>query len=763
MSWGDSVKPGQHFAGTLDHKGRGKAPICLSFLDEEDEDENREPPKVSQLDKNRKEKQYMRDQIVNKTVNDDVDDDDFEMISITQRRFTRNKRKLDGEELPDLIVEEDTVNTRQGVNTSSVQGRKLLPETQSFFAENKTKRSIRPVRVKPEPNSTFSYADSDKPKASRAFRVVGESSMTEPRQVTRVCPVPKINRTSENTTSVNKKMKQTTILVQETQTFDNEREPVVVGSKGNLVIAETQNDFDEEEVQLAIKRSKEDMDTSASQSLDNDIEFLDVKQTSRGAEFENPMHKSKLLGYHIPKKAKDEGVWESAKKVSVEETDVIQQTETQNVRRTDNKVPTVGKYTGKKQPVALVAETQDPEDENVDVSRKHLPQKKGKRKTFRLHSASSEDECIPESQNYDTSPEVTYKQEEEYVGNKVTIGNDSSSQEEQNKDSDKREVKLNQKVYLNSHGNKTDAKSKASVSKFKRQRSNDDSDEEESQSPIIKHKHRKVWKSEVQDEGENLAATVQEKEIGHVTVKGGNSVSKLPTISERQNKRGSDYIESVSKGVKKLFSRPVSTESDVSEASTTSSCVSAAMLDEKGDLYSTQIGELKKRKGRKRSTELNKEINREDSAEEILCLDDSDDNLEVTKIVSIQKTYSKKKPLIINQSKDANSVFSGYSSAKPKLASTSDIDLDPNANRSLCILPSLETSVNMSDTGDLEESVGHDVGDRLDEEEDPVGRQSERHKPARASVQPVTANIPQVGYNRNKKKRFWKISMLFCH
>jgi len=83
MLWGEPVKPGQHHAGSLDLKGRGRKPVDLQFfkdLDDELEETETQPSRTNRQRKERNFGPFVTSKDTQQNGNEEDDDDDFESI-----------------------------------------------------------------------------------------------------------------------------------------------------------------------------------------------------------------------------------------------------------------------------------------------------------------------------------------------------------------------------------------------------------------------------------------------------------------------------------------------------------------------------------------------------------------------------------------------------------------------------------------------------------------------------------------------------------
>jgi len=293
MLWGEPVKPGQHHAGSLDLKGRGRKPVDLQFfkdLDDELEETETQPSRTNRQRKERNFGPFVTSKDTQQNGNEEDDDDDFE--SIPKRKPTRTKLKeITEEELPDLLIEESNSNdsveakklNNEGGNTQkTVLSQENKLETGS---ESVASTSGSHVNYRKEGNSVIHLNDLNKTAASDESDKINK---VEPKKGTNICSIPLIVKSSSGRLSrSNKKGKKETVLVQETQTMDGEIEADSGVERLKGVVAETQDDFDEEELRLAIKRSREDQGRSQGDTIDDDdVEFLEVHANSDGQSLE---------------------------------------------------------------------------------------------------------------------------------------------------------------------------------------------------------------------------------------------------------------------------------------------------------------------------------------------------------------------------------------------------------------------------------------------------------------------------------------------
>lgn len=783
MDWGVPVKPGQHLPGTLDLKIRGREVINVNFFDDDDHGDDKDAEGdsknriqsddelgISRRRSNKVKKTGEAILLEKKAVDDDGggDSDDFE--SLLQQTVDKKKRKekSDGD-LPELIiVDESNGNDHriERVDGSKNKDVLSLDSDKDNFEDGNSKMGQEVSGRLTETSNKVSLGVVD--------RMIDKQTRTLKR--TKVCPVPAVTLHKISKDKQRKLTEQEKVLVVDTQDYDVDLVKETVRTcREDMVVAETQNEF-VNETEKSERWSKKDRTIVQGEDpiLDNDYEFLAVKCTEHGTEFENTMHKTKLLGYQIPRKQEEDSKVESLEDSNKNNSEDVCRHGTveskfgkevlkQGLLKPDRELQ---KHKQKHRKIlkakSLVEETQDSDKEESSTSGSWQSSVKHRGyKSFQLKRASSdEDGCVPESQDIDGSPEIAVKKTS---GVRSKSGTCSSKSSTRRNVADKfdlsrtydesaksgKEIKVGEKdqMKLNERTERLQDNLCVGSNTSKRQHSHQCSGDEESQSPVIKRKQRKLQSTNIQGTNEDPFDVV--KGNNHVRAGANSGVQRTVAVEEF-----------VAKGVRKLFSRPVSNESNVSDASTTSSQVSSTMLDEKGDLYSTQICELKKRKGQKvgETTVITKNI--VESEEEVLCIDDSDSDLEVTKVIRGPKTYSRAKQQRPSSPANKDNILSKYFNCRPSVTKSADIDLDPHCNTSQCRLPSIDPTVGIADLGDFEALVNQGPEDRGDIE-DPF---RDRSTDLERAGMPSSSNSSQVDIKMNlirfKETQNVKLSLL---
>lgn len=781
MDWGVPVKPGQHLPGTLDLKIRGREVINMNFfhddIDSDDKDAGGDSKSRIQAGdelgisrrRSKKVKKTGEAILLEKCVDDDDDggdSDDFE--SILQQTVEKKKRKdKSDDDLPELIIVDECNGNDHGIER--VDGSKnkdvlSLDSDKDNFEDGNSKMGQEVSGRLTEMSNKLGVGVVD--------RMIDKQTRTL--KGTKVCPEPagtlhKISKDKER-----KLTEQEKVLVVDTQDYDVDAVKETVRTcREDMIVAETQNEF-VNETKKSERWSKRDRTIVQGQDpiLDNDYEFLAVKCTEHGTEFENTMHRTKLLGYQIPRKQKEDSKGKSLDNSNKDNSEDVCRSETgeskfgtevlkQDLLKPDRELQ---KHKRKHRKIfkakSLVEETQDSDKEESTLGGWQSSVKHRRRKSFQLNCASSdEDRCVPESQDSDGSPEIVVKKTLGIRSKSGTCSSKSSTRRNVADKSDKsrkydesaksgKEIEDGEKDKMKSNERTERLEDNLCVGSniLKRQHSHQCLDDEESQSPVIIRKQRKLQNTNSQGTNEDPF---------HV-VKGNNHVIAGGNLGVQRNVTAEEFK---AKGVRKLFSRPVSNESNVSDASTTSSKVSSTMLDEKGDLYSTQICELKKRKGQKvgETTVVTKNI----AEDEVLCIDDSDSDLEVTEVIKGPKTYSRAKQQRSSSPANKDNALSRYFSCRPNVTKSADIDLDPRCNTSQCRLPSIEPSVGIADFGDFEALVNQGPEDRGDIE-DPF---RDRSADLERAEMPSSSDLSQVDIKMNliRFKETQNVKLLFLN
>ena len=289
-----------------------------------------------------------------------------------------------------------------------------------------------------------------------------------------------------------------------------------------------------------------------------------------------------------------------------------------------------------KKHVTLVEDTQDLDEEiSVKVNQinpKNTRPVRGKRKSFQLRS-DSEEESIPETQELDLSPNITVIEnksvkETEYV--QKDIGNTESIASKIGKVGSAMFKTV--KHYLSPRLGLDEEQSEDN--------DHDNINDENSQSPVIKRRKKLYTASEARD----LLGTQQTKDGTHDASQQVPTVGRLRrgiiTIESETDGRSEGSIVQGGAGVKKLFSRPPSKESNASDdISITTSQGSSTLLDDHGDLFSTQINEkpesFRGRKAQRQVATANSKQNNFDNIKE-------GNNEEVLVVKAVKKDYRRK-------------------------------------------------------------------------------------------------------------------------
>ena len=295
-----------------------------------------------------------------------------------------------------------------------------------------------------------------------------------------------------------------------------------------------------------------------------------------------------------------------------------------------------------KETVTLVDDTQDSDkeisgakiqkslernhNEKIGSDRNAMRPIRGKRKSFQLKDDSEDEGSIPETQEMDLSPDITVIENKAAViesnpGLKENVGSFTKSIGS---------VFNKLKDYISPKAKPNDAAS-------------DKIDDEESQSPVIRKKRKlyiepngKFVKSQETGSGDagrhnNLKFRAAKVGLSETETGFTSSVDKLPTGT----------------GVKRLFSRPSSKESNNSDdISIPNSQGSSTLLDDQGDLYSTQINEKPKefqRSGRaQRHVKVAKTCNDTDHDNMGGFTEANDEDIMIVK--DVKKDYSRRRP-----------------------------------------------------------------------------------------------------------------------
>ena len=288
-----------------------------------------------------------------------------------------------------------------------------------------------------------------------------------------------------------------------------------------------------------------------------------------------------------------------------------------------------------KKPVTLVEDTQDL-DERVSGNLIHANAEntrpvRGKRKSFQLKSDSEEDP-IPETQEMDLSPDVT------------VIENKINHTEPVPKDNGK----------TGSIASKIGKVGSAVFQKVKEYISpklghdveqaedidNDNMNDEQSQSPVIKKRRKLYTVSEARKLLEDQLGNAEKDNASQQIPVTGRLRRGIGAVEPGVNGKNVGNITQGGPGVRKLFSRPPSKESNASDdISITTSQGSSTLLDEHGDLYSTQFSEKPESfKGRKASRSAALHNTRLNNFDNIM----EGSNEEVLKVKAVKKDYKRK-------------------------------------------------------------------------------------------------------------------------
>ena len=415
-----------------------------------------------------------------------------------------------------------------------------------------------------------------------------------------------------------------------------------------ILVEETQQQ-EEMDLQEAVSMHGPGSQISVEETQPNDEEFdlVSVKDISEKEDLENKSHKA---GIQINSNKKRHQIYAKTHNKVIFQEKNIQKDDLENEPSTEDdlknnvgEVPdsvTVNKPTArgrkrkaKKEPVVtLVEETQDLDKEE---SGSNVSQIKRKRNCFKLNS-SSEEESIAESQDIDalSGHEQVERTESDnsrfrtYIENSIHEKSDSG--------------------ILPS--NIINAKEFASPVKNKVIEEND---KEGSQSPIISKRKTFSSVSKKIHTKANVRTDIDCEEEPFKSYKANSTTKKFKdaTSSNLSSKNDAQLPftkynlqedNEVSEGVRRFINRPSSKDSNASDnISTTSSQMSTNILDEKGDLYSTQFCEIKARKGKDFRSKNKSNSGMADTSEEILTLDVSDEDIPVLK--EPKKTYAVKK------------------------------------------------------------------------------------------------------------------------
>ncbi|XP_045189188.2 uncharacterized protein LOC123546738 isoform X2 [Mercenaria mercenaria] len=636
VTWAEPIKSGQHQSRTIDVKKRGKESI---YVDLSDEDES-------------------------------IQDKTLESVRGRLPRNPNSKSENNSDELPELVIESEnswesfTLGrlARKPLGTRVIDKEIMSADTQPYDIDNNDDEDF-VIEAK-------TRRGRGRPRAGTSKDILKEKgNVNDKENVER----PTRGRLGRRL-GLNGGKSETKVLVEDTQ----------------------QEDLD---LQEAIRRSKSDSQRSIeeTQDQDDDFDWLNVNKIGGKEEFENQMHKAKLKGYSIPKvgqkhsKGHQKIVYPEKKN---EDEDVAKDLEDEHITKTksnchteemtedikESKPPTRGrKRKAKRQGVTLVEDTQDLDAEESGLNR--LRGKK-KRNCFKIDS-ESEGESIAESQDIDGSPD-----------------HDLDDKKQSNKGYSNRDTEKKKKSFMSSVLDKV----KNFVSPSKNQQI-EENDNEGSQSPVISRKKlyncaSKKMYSKPCDRNDTEYETDAFKEYkaksAEKKFKNANTSSTNTRKGRVQMPATENYLveeNGIPEGVKRFISRPSSKDSNASDnLSTTSSQMSTNILDEKGDLYSTQYCEIKTRKGKDLRPKGHPKRELKEEVEEILLLDDSDEDISV--LNEPKKTYSvrnsnKKFPVIkgarvvgkTNQPVTKNENIRQYFSEVKKPDDedvTIDLDLDEN-------------------------------------------------------------------------------------
>ncbi|XP_060551379.1 uncharacterized protein LOC132712959 isoform X2 [Ruditapes philippinarum] len=428
------------------------------------------------------------------------------------------------------------------------------------------------------------------------------------------------------------------------KTFSLNREKVA----SKILVEETQQE--EMDLQEALKRSEPETQVSVeeTQPRDEDFDWLNVGNIDEKVEFENELHKANLPKFTNQKP--HQIYTKSHQKVVFQERN-IQKDCLENEQSTKDKfkdderaVPNSAndrkpiargrKRKAKKPPVVTLVE--DTQDLDAEQSGWNVSQGKRKRNCFKLDSGS-EEESIPESQDLDKLSEHGL---EEKTG--------------PNRDSGRTDI--DNSIIDNMKSTVTNTKDFVSPEKNKMSEEND---EEGSQSPIISKKKSFNGVSKKIYAKSNARNNINCEEEPFKRYKANSSEKKFKDANSSnlaRNRRDQTSFQDINlqeetaipEGVKRFIQRPSSKDSNVSDnVSITSSQMSTNILDEEGDLYSTQFCEIKARKGKGFQSKEKSKCDKEDSDEEILSLDVSEDDppvLKRSKKTNAMKEFSKNVP-----------------------------------------------------------------------------------------------------------------------
>lgn len=440
-----------------------------------------------------------------------------------------------------------------------------------------------------------------------------------------------------------------------------------------VLVEETQEeDIDFEEI---ISKSKEKADITVSETqIDGEEDYVEVGTTADEAK------QTEFLAKKIPYSRKHD------KKIEIPDNsennpfvvvDILEKKKKGSAdKNKDKKIINPMKRKKRKakkiQNEVLVEETPDLDADCVATK---IENKRIKRQCFKLGS-SSEDENVPETQEMD----VLENQSDQENARCCIVDLIDDENETDDKNNEKEETK--------------NADNQASL-------------DTNSQSPIIK-KSKKQCVSNTKKGYSGSIGLDKGNEINTDALKEFPCEKKVRSVEgNRTNARKGrmlkdsalDSVDStkgdIPKGVKNLFNRPLSKESidsNVSDdLSTTSSQRSSMIIDEQGDLYSTQYCEIKGRKRKKvghtEASNSNISTQRDDILEEVMTLEDSSD-VDMSKPkrdrcdVSINKKktrrtsvpiYPKKIPKVEKISRFFGTKVEGTSSRMP-------IDLDSDSD-----------------------------------------------------------------------------------
>ena len=581
VPWGEPVKPGQHQSKTIDVKKRGQGSQYVALSDSEDE--------------NIKAVENQGTSAMNDKQNQDIDNDLPDLDSRCQRRLRRGgnvgtKETAAAEtQVYDPFDFED-MNTNQ--NIGDTDDSDFVPT-----APHRTRNpQSKPVNIEQNKNSGPDIGEMNRKTETKGTRGRGRGR---------------------------RKPKEVRVLVEDTQKnvfeLSSDEETVEKRHEMPAIIGETQGFSGDER----IEKNRQGISSSNQrrQELGTNLRKSNAGASNGNlntAEILNTIHKETFYGKggtnaNIQSEAKINSDQGTSRRRGRPKKGVTLVKDTQDL---DERVP--GNY------IHVNAENTRPNPNARPV--------RGKRKSFQLKSDSEEDP-IPETQEMDLSPDITV------IENKVK---EAESVPKENVNSGSLASKIGKvgsamfqkvKEYISPKlGHDVEQAENIDV---------DNMNDEQSQSPVIKKRRKLYTESEAKKLLETQLGEGEKDNVSQQKPVTGRLRRGIVTIGPETDMSNVSNIAQGGPGVKKLFSRPPSKESNASDdISITTSQASSTLLDEHGDLYSTQLNEKPesfRKTARSRATH-NAHDARQNDFDNIV----EGSNEEVLKVKAVKKDYRRK-------------------------------------------------------------------------------------------------------------------------